>query len=61
MPDEAHTKILDGDVVVPYGRCTKSETVKKSELLYNEFIVYDAAQVKLKYLLQIEFTFKKKK
>jgi hypothetical protein len=61
VPDESHTKIIDGDVVVPYGKCAKSEAVKKSELLYNEFIVYDTAQVKLKYLLQVEFSFKKKK
>lgn len=61
MPDEAHTKTIDDDVLVPYGKCVKSEAVKKSELLYNEFIVYDTAQVKLKYLLQVEFSFKKKK
>eukprot|EP00029_Vermamoeba_vermiformis_P007076 TRINITY_DN2952_c0_g1_i1.p1 TRINITY_DN2952_c0_g1~~TRINITY_DN2952_c0_g1_i1.p1 ORF type:complete len:941 (+),score=268.76 TRINITY_DN2952_c0_g1_i1:48-2870(+) len=61
VPDESSTKIIDGEVVVPYGKCVKSEAVKKSELLYNEFIVYDTAQVKLKYLLQVEFTFKKKK
>jgi len=60
VPDEECTKIIENDVVVPYGKCTKA-ALKKSDLLYNEFIVYDAAQCKLKYLLQLEFVFKKGK
>lgn len=32
---------------------------KGTELLYNEFIVYEQGQVKLKYLLKVQFDFKK--
>ena len=33
--------------------------VPSSSLLYNEFIVYDTDQVLLKYLLRVEFEYKK--
>ena len=35
----------------------EAETGKKTSLLYNEFIVYDVAQVRQKYVLQVKFHF----
>ena len=32
--------------------------VAQSSLLYNEFIVYDVAQIQQRYVLQVKFKFK---
>jgi len=54
-PKVVHTT-KDG-VIIPYGKPTNSSATKTS-LLYNEFIVYDIAQVNVKYMMQVEFKFK---
>jgi len=41
---------------VPLGKSLK-DTTKKTDLLYNEFIVYDVAQVQSKYLLRLKFNY----
>ncbi|XP_006897812.1 PREDICTED: poly [ADP-ribose] polymerase 1 [Elephantulus edwardii] len=55
-PDPAATINLDG-VEVPLGTGVPSG-VNDTCLLYNEYIVYDIAQVHLKYLLKLKFNFK---
>lgn len=55
-PDPAGTKELDG-CKVPVGAGVKDGN-KKTDLLYNEYIVYDVAQVQAKYLLQMKFNYK---
>lgn len=35
------------------------EDLKKSELLYNEYIVYDPKQVLIRYLVQVKFEYRK--
>ncbi|XP_036406420.1 poly [ADP-ribose] polymerase 1 isoform X2 [Megalops cyprinoides] len=52
-PDPSATVMLDG-VQVPLGRGTNTN-IDDTSLLYNEYIVYDVAQVNLKYLLKIKF------
>jgi len=42
---------------VPMGK-GKASDVKNSSLLYDEFIVYDVAQIRQKYVLQVDFQFK---
>ncbi|XP_068088920.1 poly [ADP-ribose] polymerase 1 isoform X2 [Hyperolius riggenbachi] len=54
-PDPAATVQLDG-VDVPLGKGIP--TVNDTSLLYNEYIVYDIAQVNLKYLLKLKFNYK---
>jgi len=54
--NDAHDK----DVIVPMGEGIDSG-VKKSELLYNEYIVYNVNQVKLRYLIQVAFKYKRGK
>ena len=44
----------DPAVLVPKGKAKKT-AVTGSSLLYNEFIVYDVAQVRQKYLLRVKF------
>eukprot|EP00049_Salpingoeca_infusionum_P016729 m.345280 g.345280 ORF g.345280 m.345280 type:complete len:1053 (-) comp16140_c0_seq2:7529-10687(-) len=50
--------IDDGEVSVPLGK-GKASGVSRSSLYYNEFIVYDVAQVRLRYLLRVNFNFKR--
>ncbi|XP_053402809.1 poly [ADP-ribose] polymerase 2-like [Mercenaria mercenaria] len=58
-PDPTHvTKTPDG-AVVPWGKGKDSgvNNPKGYTLNYNEFIVYDTKQIKMKYLLKIDFKF----
>ncbi|KAG8550183.1 hypothetical protein GDO81_027891 [Engystomops pustulosus] len=55
-PDPAATVQLDG-VDVPLGKGS-STNIPDTSLLYNEYIVYDIAQVNLKYLLKLKFNYK---
>lgn len=56
-PDPASDVKLKDGTVVPCGKGTKT-TVSNSSLLYNEYIVYDVAQINIKYLLKVEFKYK---
>jgi hypothetical protein len=45
---------------VPAGKMKSIVDQKKAQeyaLLYNEYVVYDVEQIKLKYLVEIEFDF----
>ncbi|XP_074845976.1 poly [ADP-ribose] polymerase 1 [Carettochelys insculpta] len=55
-PDPSATVTLDG-VDIPFGKGIPSG-VSDTCLLYNEYIVYDVAQVNLKYLLKLKFNYK---
>ncbi|KAG2641532.1 poly [ADP-ribose] polymerase 1-like isoform X2 [Panicum virgatum] len=46
------------DVVVPCGKPVPS-SVRSSELLYNEYIVYNTSQVKMQFLLKVRFHHKR--
>lgn len=51
-------KVLTEDgVEIPLGKGTKS-TGERTSLLYNEYIVYDVSQVRMKYLIKMDFNFK---
>jgi len=54
-PPNSYIKI-DGDIQVPIGKGEPSD-VKNGSLLYNEYIVYDIRQVKLRYLLKVKFNY----
>ncbi|XP_029448906.1 poly [ADP-ribose] polymerase 1 [Rhinatrema bivittatum] len=55
-PDPTASITLDG-VEVPLGKAVTTN-IKNASLLYNEYIVYDVAQVNLKYLLKLKFNYK---
>jgi len=55
-PDPAGVKELDG-ARVPSG-CGVKDSKLKTDLLYNEYIVYDVAQVQCKYLFRMKFDYK---
>ncbi|KAJ8009696.1 hypothetical protein DPEC_G00094190 [Dallia pectoralis] len=54
-PDPSATVTLNG-VQVPLGKGINTN-IEDTSLLYNEYIVYDVAQVNLKYLLKIKFNY----
>uniref|UniRef100_A0AAQ4RBD5 Poly [ADP-ribose] polymerase n=1 Tax=Gasterosteus aculeatus aculeatus TaxID=481459 RepID=A0AAQ4RBD5_GASAC len=54
-PDPSASVTLDG-VQVPVGKGTNTN-IDDTSLLYNEYIVYDVAQVNMKYLLKIKFNY----
>jgi len=56
-PDPSETTEIDG-AQVPYGKGVKQSDVPKTDLLYNEYIVYDVGQVNCKYLLKLKFNYK---
>ena len=43
-------------ILVPLGKGHKSKQ-QDTSLLYNEYIVYDISQVKMKYLIDFKFVF----
>ncbi|XP_076286203.1 poly-(ADP-ribose) polymerase [Lasioglossum baleicum] len=55
-PETSH-KTKDG-VEIPLGTAMTTKLPKQSALLYNEYIVYDVAQVKIQYLLKMKFRYK---
>ena len=57
FPNPAENLTLDDGVIVPKGKAMKDAKLASS-LLYNEFIVYDAAQVQVQYLFKMNFKYK---
>ncbi|KAL6516147.1 Poly [ADP-ribose] polymerase 1 [Orobanche gracilis] len=58
VPLESEFVTWKDEVVVPCGKPVASK-VKASELMYNEYIVYNAAQVKMQFLLKVKFHHKR--
>ncbi|KAJ3108880.1 Poly [ADP-ribose] polymerase 2 [Phlyctochytrium planicorne] len=57
IPDPAGYKTLDDGVVVPCGKEAANPDTK-CYLQYNEFIVYDIRQIRLRYLIKMKFNYK---
>ncbi|CUE97655.1 poly (ADP-ribose) polymerase, putative [Bodo saltans] len=58
-PDESGAIMVDG-VKWPCGKMIDTPGVGHTSLLYPEYIVYDVAQCKMKYLVQLKFEYGKK-
>ncbi|KAJ1288363.1 hypothetical protein BS78_02G084100 [Paspalum vaginatum] len=58
VPLESEFAKWRDDVVVPCGKPVPS-SVRSSELLYNEYIVYNTSQVKMQFLLKVRFHHKR--
>ncbi|PVD25807.1 hypothetical protein C0Q70_13469 [Pomacea canaliculata] len=56
-PDPALSYTTDDGVIIPLGPGIKGD-IAHSSLLYNEYIVYDVAQVNIKYMLKTKFNYK---
>lgn len=57
MPDPKESFIRNDGVEIPLGKPITNQSLKSS-LLYNEFIVYDIAQVNVQYMFRLEFKYK---
>ncbi|KAF3324695.1 poly [Carex littledalei] len=55
-PDESEYEMIEGGVVVPLGK-PKEDHSRSGSLLYNEYIVYNVDQIKMRYLLHVDFNF----
>ncbi|KAL5561852.1 hypothetical protein UlMin_031599 [Ulmus minor] len=58
VPQQSEYAKWRDDVIVPCGKPVASN-VKASELMYNEYIVYNTAQVKMQFLLKVKFHHKR--
>ncbi|MBA0560208.1 hypothetical protein Golob_017122 [Gossypium lobatum] len=56
-PDPSEAQSLDDGVVVPLGK--PKEQKRKGALLYNEYIVYNVDQIRMRYLIQVSFKYTK--
>ncbi|XP_055693222.1 poly [ADP-ribose] polymerase [Lutzomyia longipalpis] len=57
FPDPKQSYMRDDGVEIPLGTAIEDKKLKKTSLLYNEFIVYDAAQVNIQYLFKMKFKY----
>ncbi|XP_009793726.1 poly [ADP-ribose] polymerase 2 [Nicotiana tabacum] len=55
-PDFSKAHLLEDGVVVPLGK-PKEQPDHKGHLLYNEYIVYNAEQIRMRYIIQVEFNY----
>ncbi|XP_077218196.1 poly(ADP-ribose) polymerase isoform X2 [Tasmannia lanceolata] len=55
-PDSSEFQKLEDGVVVPLGK-PKEQAGPKGSLLYNEYIVYNVDQIRMRYLIQVNFSF----
>ncbi|XP_053185705.1 poly [ADP-ribose] polymerase 2 [Scomber japonicus] len=58
-PDPKNSVTLDDGVTVPMGPGVKTGVGKHNgySLLYNEFVVYNPAQIRMRYLLRVKFNY----
>uniref|UniRef100_A0A0E0JI87 Poly [ADP-ribose] polymerase n=1 Tax=Oryza punctata TaxID=4537 RepID=A0A0E0JI87_ORYPU len=56
-PNIAESKITDDGMVIPLGKPDK-EPLRRGSLLYNEYIVYNVDQIRMRYILNVNFNFK---
>lgn len=57
QPDPKESHFREDGVEIPLGRSVTNKKLKSS-LLYNEFIVYDVAQVNVQYMFKMNFKYK---
>lgn len=56
-PNISESKLLDDGVIVPFGQPIQKKDAQGS-LLYNEYIVYNVDQIKMRYIIQVIFNHK---
>ena len=57
-PDPKKVHVLPDGVKVPWGKLVKNKDTKQTSLLYNEYIVYDESQIKIRYLVNVKFNYR---
>ncbi|KAH9786471.1 poly (ADP-ribose) polymerase 2 [Citrus sinensis] len=56
-PDPLEAETLEDGVIVPLGK-PKEQLNSKGHLLYNEYIVYSVDQIRMRYVVQVNFKYK---
>eukprot|EP00043_Microstomoeca_roanoka_P016452 m.168165 g.168165 ORF g.168165 m.168165 type:complete len:169 (+) comp16464_c0_seq11:63-569(+) len=56
-PDPKETATLEDGVTVPLGKGVENPKAAGGSLLYDEFIVYDTAQIKMRYVIKMKFKY----
>ncbi|GMP87629.1 hypothetical protein CsSME_00039925 [Camellia sinensis var. sinensis] len=56
-PDYSEAQMLEDGVAVPLGK-PKEQLSSKGALLYNEYIVYNVDQIRMRHVVQVNFDFK---
>lgn len=56
-PDPSKCHILPDGLIIPLGTPKQSNTKAHTSLLYNEFIVYNVEQIRMRYIVQVKFNF----
>ncbi|KAJ6848626.1 poly [ADP-ribose] polymerase 2-A [Iris pallida] len=57
-PDMSESHTLEDGVVIPLGK-PKKQAGNKGSLQYNEYIVYNVDQIRMRYIVQVNFNFKR--
>ncbi|CBI36874.3 unnamed protein product, partial [Vitis vinifera] len=57
-PDPSEAQAFENGIVVPLGK-PKLRSDPKGGLLYNEYIVYNVDQIRMRYVVQVTFNFKR--
>ncbi|CAL5425981.1 unnamed protein product [Camellia sinensis] len=57
-PDFSEAQMLEDGVAVPLGK-PKEQLSSKGALLYNEYIVYNVDQIRMRHVVQVNFDFKR--
>ncbi|XP_059275394.1 poly [ADP-ribose] polymerase 2 isoform X2 [Lycium ferocissimum] len=55
-PDFEKAQVLEDGVIVPLGN-PKEQPNSKGSLLYNEYIVYNVEQIRMRYVIHVEFNY----
>ncbi|KAH7695766.1 WGR domain containing protein, partial [Aphelenchoides avenae] len=58
-PDPADAVMIEDDLKVPCGKLVEQSAAKEKEtsLLYNEYVVYDTKQIRMRYLVEVDFLY----
>ena len=59
VPDESEYAELEEGLVVPAGKLKRDDSGGQRSLLYNEYIVYSVDQIRQRFLLKVQFNFKR--
>ena len=60
VPDESEYTELEDGLVVPVGKLKRDDSGGQRSLLYNEYIVYSVDQIRQRFLVEVEFNFKRR-
>ena len=56
-PEEENSAKLEDGTIVPLGPAKEVDSSQRLSLMYNEFIVYDTKQIRLRFIAKIKFNF----